>query len=321
MGGYRFVERDYVGPDVEDDDLRMSMAAKSKESLACAIKCVKYTPFFQCRERNKCTTSQFDVEKSVTDLTSGGQRPEGDEELRCDKDATILSSFDNGNEGRLSRPKQVSFLIDDATAVSLGEATTPGQSHPTDVSRDPSIFRSETPTVCHLSDEERNSHESSSQVTRIPRPTALPLHQRVKRALRPILRNLLLPPSITILASFLIAFITPLKALFTPVPGYSSIPNAPDGQPPLAFVLDTANFVGAASIPLGLICLGSALARLELPSVRSPADWARLPIAAISLLALGKMVLMPVLGVLIVNGFVSVGFIAREDKVLRFVCV
>ena len=36
-------------------------------------------------------------------------------------------------------------------------------------------------------------------------------------------------------------------------------PVAPDGQPPLAFVLDMANFVGAASIPIGLIGLGSTL--------------------------------------------------------------
>lgn len=315
---------DYVGPDIEDDDLRMSMAAKTKESLACAIRCMKLMPFFQARNEYEDTPAQFDVEKDGTNVGSGGLRQTDDDELGCDKDARN-SGIEDGNEGKLSRPKQVSFLLDDATAVSLAEGTTPGRSHSTDVSRlaspDPSIFHSETPTVCHFSEEGTHIPESVSNVTRFSRPTALPLHLRIKRTLRPILRNLLLPPSLTILASFLIAFVTPLKALFTPVPGYASIPNAPDGQPPLAFVLDTASFVGGASIPLGLICLGSALARLELPSVRSPADWARLPLAAISLLALGKMVLVPVLGVLIVNGFVSVGFINREDKVLRFVCV
>lgn len=315
---------DYVGPDIEDDDLRMSMAAKTKESLACAIRCMKFIPFFQARNKYEDTPAQFDVEKDGTNVGSGGLRQTDDDELGCDKGARN-SGIEDGNEGKLSRPKQVSFLLDDATAVSLAERTTPGRSHSTDVSRlaspDPSIFHSETPTVCHFSEEGTHIPESVSNATRFSRPTALPLHLRIKRTLRPILRNLLLPPSLTILVSFLIAFVTPLKALFTPVPGYASIPNAPDGQPPLAFVLDTASFVGGASIPLGLICLGSALARLELPSVRSPADWARLPLAAISLLALGKMVLVPVLGVLIVNGFVSVGFINREDKVLRFVCV
>lgn len=314
-----------MGPDIEDDDLRMSMAVKTKESLACAIRYMKRIPFLQGRDRNEDTPAQFDVEKDGTTAGSGGFRQKDDDELGCDKDGANSGSFENGNEGKLSRPKQVSFLLDDSTAVSLGEGTSPGQSHSTDVSHlaspDPSIFHSETPTVCQFSDEGAQISGSISNATRLSRPTALPLHLRIKRTLRPILRNLLLPPSLTILASFLIALVTPLKALFTPVPGYASIPNAPDGQPPLAFMLDTASFVGGASIPLGLICLGSALARLELPGVRSPTDWARLPLAAISLLALGKMVLVPVLGVLIVDGFVSVGFITREDKVLRFVCV
>lgn len=313
-----------MGPDIEDDDLRMSMTAKTKESLACAIRCMRRIPFFQARNRNEDPPAQFDVEKDGTNAGFGGLRQKDDEELGCDKDARN-SGIEDGNQGKLSRPKQVSFLLDDATAVSLAEGTSLGQSHSTDVSRlaspDPSIFHSETPTVCHFSEDGTQTPESVSNGTRISRPTALPLHLRIKCTIRPILRNLLLPPSLTILASFLIAFVTPLKALFTPVPGYASIPEAPDGQPPLAFVLDTASFVGGASIPLGLICLGSALARLELPGVRSPTDWARLPLAAISLLALGKMVLVPVLGVLIVNGFVSVGFINREDKVLRFVCV
>lgn len=313
-----------MGPDIEDDDLRMSMTAKTKESLACAIRCMRRIPFFQARKRNEDPPAQLDVEKDGTNAGFGGLRQKDDEELKCDKDARN-SSIEDGNQGKLSRPKQVSFLLDDATAVSLAEGTSLGQSHSTDVSRlaspDPSIFHSETPTVCHFSEEGTQTPESVSNATRISRPTALPLHLRIKCTIRPILRNLLLPPSLTILASFLIAFVTPLKALFTPVPGYASIPDAPDGQPPLAFVLDTASFVGGASIPLGLICLGSALARLELPGVRSPTDWARLPLAAISLLALGKMVLVPVLGVLIVDGFVSVGFINREDKVLRFVCV
>ena len=46
-----------------------------------------------------------------------------------------------------------------------------------------------------------------------------------------------------------------------------------------------------------------------------------MPLAAIIMLALGKMVLVPVLGVLIVDGFVRVGFIDEGDKVLRFVCM
>ncbi|KAI5114880.1 hypothetical protein M0805_005575, partial [Coniferiporia weirii] len=92
---------------------------------------------------------------------------------------------------------------------------------------------------------------------------------------------------------------------------------APDGQPPLAFILDTATFIGAASVPLGLICLGSALARLNVPRNQ----WKDLPLGAIAWLAIGKMILMPILGVLITQGLVYGGIIQAEQKVLRFVCI
>ena len=40
----------------------------------------------------------------------------------------------------------------------------------------------------------------------------------------------------------------------------------PNRRPPLAFVLDTASFVSAAGVPIGLIYLGRALACLYLRS-------------------------------------------------------
>ena len=130
-------------------------------------------------------------------------------------------------------------------------------------------------------------------------------------------RSFLLPCSITIIVSIVIAVVTPLKALFTPVDN-SSIPDAPDGHPPLYFILDCADFVGAASVPVGLVCLGSAIARVKLPR---KGEWGKLPIGAILYFALTKLALLPVLGVLIIQGLVRVGFIDRDDKVLRFVCM
>ena len=82
--------------------------------------------------------------------------------------------------------------------------------------------------------------------------------------------------------------------------------------------MDTATFIGAASVPLGLVCLGSALARLKIP--RS-GQWGALPVGAISSLAVGKLLVMPVLGVVIVQGLVRGGVIPEDDKVLQFVCM
>jgi predicted permease len=133
-----------------------------------------------------------------------------------------------------------------------------------------------------------------------------------------LLKELLKPIPIVIVFAIVIALVDPLKALFIP-PSSSFNPRfrpvAPDGQPPLAFVLDTATFVGAASVPIGLICLGSALACLR---VRSGEPFPR---GAIASLALAKMVVTPLIGVGITRWFAHVGFVHRDDKVLQFVCV
>jgi predicted permease len=130
--------------------------------------------------------------------------------------------------------------------------------------------------------------------------------------------ELLKPNPIVIVLSIVIALVDPLKALFVPPsanfqPRFR--PTAPDGQPLLAFVLDTATFIGLAGVPLGLVCLGSALATLRVRSSEA------FPRGAIAALTLAKMVVTPVLGVAITRSFVRTGFVSREDKVLQFVCV
>jgi len=114
------------------------------------------------------------------------------------------------------------------------------------------------------------------------------------------------------------ALVDPLKALFL-LPSSSFKPRfrpvAPDGQLPLAFVLDTATFIGAVCIPIGLICLGSALACLHM---QSGEPFSR---GAIASLALAKMVVMPLIGVGITRWFVHAGFVHHHDKALQFGCM
>jgi predicted permease len=135
---------------------------------------------------------------------------------------------------------------------------------------------------------------------------------------RRFLKQLLKPCTVVIALSFVISLVDPLKALFIP-PSSNFQPHfrpvAPDGQPPLAVILDMATLVGDACVPLGLICLGSALAGLSLRSGEP------FPKGAIASLALGKMVLIPIIGVAITRGFTHVGFVNRDDKVLQFVCL
>jgi predicted permease len=90
--------------------------------------------------------------------------------------------------------------------------------------------------------------------------------------------------------------------------------HGPDGDPPLGFILDTADVVGSTAIPLGILLLGAGFARMEIPRPLS-----RLPWVAMISTALCKMVILPVIGVVMVQGFVQHGFVQSDEKVLRFV--
>jgi hypothetical protein len=79
------------------------------------------------------------------------------------------------------------------------------------------------------------------------------------------IKGLATPVSISIAIAIPCGIISPLKALFVQVDGWSGtrVPFAPDGNPPLAFITDTAAFIGAISIPAALILLGASFARLK----------------------------------------------------------
>ena len=122
---------------------------------------------------------------------------------------------------------------------------------------------------------------------------------RVLMLIKAFAMTLIYPPTAALLFAIVVALVKPLKALFVHVEGYQGIPNAPDGQPPLHIVIDTCIFVGACTIPLGLIILGVSMANMKIPR-----PFSRLPLSSIILLAIAKLIISPVLGVL----FVQVSF-------------
>lgn len=109
--------------------------------------------------------------------------------------------------------------------------------------------------------------------------------------------------------------LTTRRQLFTTVPDYSWHPTAPDGNPPLAILLDTATFIGNGSVPLGLMVLGSTLGRMRIPRPIS-----RLPLGSIFALALAKVVLLPIIGFVFVRGLAThTGLVNKDNHVLQFV--
>ncbi|KAI0787320.1 auxin efflux carrier [Fomes fomentarius] len=145
-------------------------------------------------------------------------------------------------------------------------------------------------------------------------PPTLP--QKIVRLFRP-LSAIVTPVTIALAIALPIALVNPLKALFvdiSDVSGYSF--KGPDGRPPLAFLIDTANFIGSITVPLALILLGASFARLRIPRPLS-----RLPLMAMFLSTLAKMVVLPVIGIVLVQAMTASGFVDRDAKVLRFVMI
>lgn len=73
----------------------------------------------------------------------------------------------------------------------------------------------------------------------------------VMRSIYHSLLGLLTPATMGVMISLPFALINPLKALIVEVDGWSGtkIHNAPDGLPPLSFLYDFTEFVGAMTIP------------------------------------------------------------------------
>ncbi|GBE80222.1 predicted protein [Sparassis crispa] len=162
-----------------------------------------------------------------------------------------------------------------------------------------------------------NAHVAAHSAEDTEPETALPsLRARVLHMLRP-LSVIVTPITITLAISLPVALITDLKALFVNVTAEGG-PNwhGPDGQPPLAFVIETAEFLGAIAVPLALVLLGASFARITVPRPLS-----RLPIAAMFAVSACKLFLLPVCGVFMVQAMVRGGLIPREAIAERFVAM
>lgn len=341
---------DYVGPEIDDSEVRMSMKAKTKDTLK---NWAQYASSIRKTVRNrswKASASDPTKHKDIEDpdLEKAPEKQELEYAARASVDEVVDELDDYATTGLSHRrhshvqgdsnmlapsgSKHVSFLpsvMDDTTVVPTDVqpsfACSPAQT-------DAGLSRAPSPELSTTQVDYEGDHAHSMQPrgtdTRLapipesvgPSTTPSPRSQSVMHKsiafVRTVLASILNPQALPILVALLISLVKPLKALFVVVEN-SPIPNAPDGQPPLAFIMDACTFIGAASVPLGLVCLGSALARMNIQL----SQWRDLPIAAITWLAIGKMLVMPVLGVLITEGLVHGGIIKEEQKVLRFVCM
>ncbi|KAI0632968.1 auxin efflux carrier [Trametes polyzona] len=131
------------------------------------------------------------------------------------------------------------------------------------------------------------------------------------------LRALLKPVTIAIGVSLPVALINPLKALFVDMSNLGGpIWHGPDGRPPLVFVMDAAQFIDTIAVPLALILLGASFAR-----IRVPHPFSRLPIMAMLLVTAAKMIVLPVMGVFIVQALTKNGLMPADARAEKFVAM
>ncbi|KAK0200040.1 auxin efflux carrier [Desarmillaria ectypa] len=288
MGGNKVIAWDFKGPDVEPEEVRESIRLRRQFILRGWPRAL--------RRRLHMTQSKPDTENQLDE--------------KAPSEAALATDDSKDIYHRPRHGRHVSFGEEASTAVPTDADFTSAPS--TEKLQSPSPSQTGTQTILYDGCGSRPLTPIAEDRPPSPSPTRR-RWQKFSITARGVIKSLLTPASITILISFPIALIKPLKALFVEVDGYY-MPSAPDGEPPLAFVIDFAEFMGAASVPLGLICLGSALARLDVPR----SQWPHLPLGAIFSLAIGRMLLMPVLGVLVCEGLVNAGVISRDDKVLQF---
>lgn len=128
------------------------------------------------------------------------------------------------------------------------------------------------------------------------------------------IKNCLRPCSMAVILALIIAFIPWVKALFVTTSNTPKISQAPDNQPALSFLMDYTSYVGAASVPFGLILLGATLGRLKIQKLY-PGFW-----KSSVVLVILKMCVMPIFGILWCDRLVKAGWVTWEnDKMLLFV--
>ncbi|GAA5938547.1 hypothetical protein JCM1841_004890 [Sporobolomyces salmonicolor] len=131
-----------------------------------------------------------------------------------------------------------------------------------------------------------------------------------------VVNDMIVPPTVSLVISLVVALVPALRALFVPPESASASfdPRAPDGNPPLSTIFGTFSFIGAASVPLGLLVLGGSIAKIEIPRPVS-----RLPISSIITMALVKLAFLPIIGFFFVKALVRAGMVDADNAVLLLV--
>ncbi|KAE9404999.1 hypothetical protein BT96DRAFT_955440 [Gymnopus androsaceus JB14] len=223
MGGHYLIAKDFVGPDVEPDEVRERVRERRNFFLYGWPKALVGVRLHR-RHTSSFEEKDLEVQSSTTEYNKG--KSEAPSSIRPRPNKHV--SFTHDHE------------LDTTTIVPTEGVTTPAH------------FASPAGTVTahDLEYETRELEDDSGSkdpTNEIPQLTKSQRRQkRFISQLKAVIKSTLTPMSLSMIIAIPIALVPELKGLFTATTN-SHIPNAPDGEPPLAFILDFANFMGAAS--------------------------------------------------------------------------
>lgn len=173
------------------------------------------------------------------------------------------------------------------------------------------------------------SHKSLSKTAPVTRTEALKIKAapfvekytmvRDKLHLRFVeqfLLNFLKPSAFAAALAIIICVIPPVHRLFYKSPHYHGphIRDAPDGLPPLDFIMNICAFLGNAVVPLGLAMLGATVARMKLGAL--PKGYWK----TIVLIVIFKLIVLPIIAIAWVTRLQKIGWI-EDDKMASFAMV
>lgn len=220
----------------------------------------------------------------------------------------------------LERARRVHFEDDEKVQPSTDGATVDTPSSPSAAS---TVFDRES----NLPESEQGGEQTTirtsteSKVSKLnvsPPKTADPKLTRKEQlwnGVKSCIKHTLVPPTISLICSIVIGVVPFLRNLFVPAEALSRFsPLAPDGNPPLSTIYEAAAFIGAASVPLGLIVLGASIATIQVPRPIT-----RLPLISMLTMAIVKLAIVPIFGFFFVRALVKSGIVDSDNKVLIFV--
>ncbi|KAK9390056.1 auxin efflux carrier [Lipomyces mesembrius] len=310
-GGVQFIEQDFQVPD--DDPEMIGDARDEIDEKLHLRKTSKLRKLLHLQRKKSVCSGELttdDSNKTVPSSTVQAQSTPSAANAMAITESNVVTSLNTNTEPGL-------HPIESAGLRSLRRETAAGAGlHPIESTGMQSIRQRQSripqdaQTV--IEDEDDDGEELDPVVSAVTRDLEVRPHRNwVVARLILFLRNLYQPPAASLIISIVVAVISPVKRLFiaTDYP----MRNAPDGLPPLDFVMDFVAFIGQAAVPMGLMLLGALIGRLQITKL--PKGFWKV-MAATTLL---KLVVLPIVALAWTQRLRESGLIPKDNLILVFV--